>query len=144
MHVSIPVENTVEFINFTQVIPLISKCYIKVLYVGENRNKTFISKELAAEMGKKLPGSPIVGYYNADNKDFEQHNREIEIKDGKLTDNYVSPVVMSGYVPDLLKSISMVSDDFVVTGMGSCGKGYKEWVRVSDGGPALKVKVKLG
>lgn len=68
----------------------------------------------------------------------------IEIKDGKLTDNYVSPVVMSGYVPDLLMSISMVSDDFVVTGMGSCGKGYKEWVRVSDGGPALKVKVKLG
>ena len=68
----------------------------------------------------------------------------IEIKDGKLTDNYVAPVVMSGYVPDLLKSISMVSDDFVITGSGMCGKGYKEWVRVSDGGPALKVKVKLG
>jgi len=68
----------------------------------------------------------------------------IEIKDGKLTDNYVSPVVMSGYVPDLLKSISMISDDFVITGSGMCGKGYKEWVRVSDGGPALKVKVKLG
>jgi len=51
---------------------------------------------------------------------------------------------MSGYVPDLLKSISMVSDDFVVTGAGMCGKGYKEWVRVSDGGPALKVRVKLG
>jgi TldD protein len=68
----------------------------------------------------------------------------IEIKDGKLTDHYVSPVVMSGYVPDLLKSISMISDDFVITGTGSCGKGYKEWVRVSDGGPALKVKVKLG
>ena len=68
----------------------------------------------------------------------------IEIKDGVLTENYVSPVVMSGYVPDLLKSISMISDDFVITGTGSCGKGYKEWVRVSDGGPALKVKVKLG
>lgn len=68
----------------------------------------------------------------------------IEIVDGKLTDNYVSPVVISGYVPDLLKSISMVSEDFKVTGAGSCGKGYKEWVRVSDGGPALKVKVKLG
>ena len=68
----------------------------------------------------------------------------IEIVDGKLTDNYVSPVVMSGYVPDLLKSISMVSDDFKAIGSGSCGKGHKEWVRVSDGGPALKVKVKLG
>ena len=67
----------------------------------------------------------------------------IEIIDGKLTDNYVSPVVMSGSVPELLKSISMVSDDFKIIGMGSCGKGYKEWVRVSDGGPALKVRVKL-
>ncbi len=67
----------------------------------------------------------------------------VEIIDGKLTDNYVSPVVMSGYVPDLLKSISMVSDDFKVIGAGGCGKGYKEWVRVADGGPALKVKVKL-
>ena len=68
----------------------------------------------------------------------------IEIVDGKLTDNYVSPVVMSGYVPDLLKSISMISDDFEISGSGFCGKGYKEWVRVSDGGPALKVRVKLG
>ncbi len=67
----------------------------------------------------------------------------IEIIDGKLTENYVSPVVMSGSVPELLGSISMVSDDFKIIGAGSCGKGYKEWVRVSDGGPALKVRVKL-
>ena len=67
----------------------------------------------------------------------------IEIIDGKLTDNYVSPVVMSGFVPDLLKSISMISDEFVEEGSGACGKGYKEWVRVSDGGPHLKARVKL-
>ncbi|MBQ8725668.1 MAG: TldD/PmbA family protein [Clostridia bacterium] len=67
----------------------------------------------------------------------------IEIIDGRLTENYVSPVVMSGSVPELLKSISMISDDFEVIGSGSCGKGYKEWVKVSDGGPCLKVKVKL-
>jgi len=68
----------------------------------------------------------------------------IEIVDGKLTDHYVSPVVMSGFVPDLLKSISMISDQSKVIGAGMCGKGYKEWVRVSDGGPNLKVRVKLG
>ena len=68
----------------------------------------------------------------------------IEAINGKLTDHYVSPVVMSGFVPDLLKSISMVSDGFEVIGAGQCGKGYKEWVRVSDGGPNLKVRVKLG
>ena len=68
----------------------------------------------------------------------------IEIVDGKLTENYVSPVVMSGSVPELLKSISMISDNFKVIGSGMCGKGYKEWVRVSDGGPNLKARVKLG
>lgn len=68
----------------------------------------------------------------------------IEIVDGKLTDHVVAPVVISGYVPDLLKSISMISGDLVITGAGMCGKGYKEWVRVSDGGPALKARVKLG
>ena len=68
----------------------------------------------------------------------------IEIVDGKLTDHYVSPVVMSGSVPELLKSITMISDQSKVIGSGMCGKGYKEWVRVADGGPNLKVRVKLG
>jgi len=67
-----------------------------------------------------------------------------EIKKGKFTGKIVSPVVMSGYVIDLLESISAVSSDFDVIGSGSCGKGYKEWVRVSDGGPCLKAKVKIG
>lgn len=67
-----------------------------------------------------------------------------EIKNGKFTGKIVSPIVMSGYVIDLLTSISMVSTDVVVIGNGSCGKGYKEWVRVSDGGACLKAKVKIG
>ena len=67
-----------------------------------------------------------------------------EIKDGKFTGKMISPVVMSGYVIDLLQSISMVSNDFEIHGSGSCGKGYKEWVRVSDGGSCLKVQVKIG
>lgn len=67
-----------------------------------------------------------------------------EIKDGKFTGKLVSPVVMSGYVPDLLQSISMVSDEWEVIGSGHCGKGYKEWVPVSDGGPYLKARCKLG
>ncbi len=68
----------------------------------------------------------------------------IEIVDGKLTDNWFSPVIISGYVPDLLKSISMISNNHKVVGAGMCGKGYKEWVRVSDGGPSVKARAKLG
>ena len=67
-----------------------------------------------------------------------------EIKDGKLTGKVVSPVIMTGYVPDLLNCISMVSKDFGISGSGACGKGYKEWVKTANGGPYLKVKVKLG
>ena len=67
-----------------------------------------------------------------------------EIKDGKFTGKLVAPVVMSGYVPDLLMSISMVSDEWQIIGAGHCGKGYKEWVAVSDGGPYLKARCKLG
>ena len=71
-------------------------------------------------------------------------SRGYEIKDGKLTGKMVSPVVMTGYVPDLLGSISMVSTDRVVDGNGECGKGHKEWVKVADGGPYLKARARLG
>lgn len=67
-----------------------------------------------------------------------------EIKDGKLTGKVYSPVILTGYVPDLLKSISMVSGDLEMGGAGFCGKGYKEWVKVSCGGPYIKARVRLG
>lgn len=67
-----------------------------------------------------------------------------EIKDGKLTGKIFSPIVLTGYVPDLLKSVSMVSGDFELNGSGVCGKGHKEWVKVSDGGPYIKAKISLG
>ncbi len=71
-------------------------------------------------------------------------SRGYEIRDGKLTGKVVSPVIMTGYVPDLLGNISMRSADRVVEGNGACGKGYKEWVKVADGGPYLKTKARLG
>ncbi|WP_026498030.1 TldD/PmbA family protein [Butyrivibrio sp. WCD2001] len=67
-----------------------------------------------------------------------------EIIDGKFTGKVVAPVVMTGYVPDLLGSISMVSTDRESFGNGGCGKGHKEWVKVSDGGPYLKAVARLG
>lgn len=65
------------------------------------------------------------------------------IQNGKLTQEYYSPVIVTGYVPDILQSISMVSSDMHINGLGMCGKGYKEWVKVTDGGPYLKLKARL-
>lgn len=98
-HISIPVENSIEFINISEVSPLISKCQIKVCYVGEqpNRNKTVITKEFAKEMAKGLPGSPIVGYFNEQAGDFEEHNKEVLVKDGKFA--IVDTTKPYGFVP---------------------------------------------
>ena len=71
-------------------------------------------------------------------------NIAIEIIDGKLTENYYSPIIITGFVPDLLKSITMLSRDVELSGSGYCGKGYKEWAKTSNGGPYIKAKVRLG
>ncbi len=67
-----------------------------------------------------------------------------EIINGKLTGRLYSPIVLTGYVPDLLKSVSMMSENVRLSGSGHCGKGYKEWVKVSDGGPYMKARIRLG
>ena len=67
-----------------------------------------------------------------------------EIRDGRLTGRIFSPIVLTGYVPDLLKSISMMSKEVSLGGGGYCGKGHKEWVKVSDGGPYIKARIRLG
>lgn len=86
MNLSLPLNTPCEIINITPFNPLISKCQIKVCYVGEepNRNGSIITEEVARELANSLPGSPIVGYYNEDIGDFEGHNRILEIKNGKV------------------------------------------------------------
>ena len=68
-----------EFINVKPYNPLISECEIKVLYIGENRNKSYITKEVATEMANSLPGNPIVGYFREDIGDFRDHGDMVTI-----------------------------------------------------------------
>ncbi|MFH1438941.1 MAG: TldD/PmbA family protein [Candidatus Woesearchaeota archaeon] len=62
------------------------------------------------------------------------------IKNGKLTGDMFYEVGMTGYLPDILGNIIAVSNKLVIPGTGRCGKGHKEWVRVSEGGPHLLIK----
>ena len=72
MHQSIATIDSPEFINLQplDINPLMSRCEIKVLYLGENRNHSYITKEVASDMAKTLRGAPIVGYYKEDKEDF--------------------------------------------------------------------------
>lgn len=86
MNTSIKVNTPCEIIDVTPLNPMISKCQIKVCYVGDepNRNKSVITKDVAVKMANTLPGSPIVGFYNETTEDFEEHNQVIEVKNGHL------------------------------------------------------------
>lgn len=81
VHQSVSVIKEPEFINLSpnDINPLVSNCQIKVLYVGENRNRSYISKEVAEDMAKSLRGTPIVGYYIEDKKDFGDHGEQLVI-----------------------------------------------------------------
>lgn len=83
MHRSIATIDSPEFINLQplDINPLMSKCEIKVFYLGENRNRSYITKEVAYEMAKTLRGAPIVGYYKESKEDFADHGDKIILDD---------------------------------------------------------------
>jgi hypothetical protein len=83
MNKSIATIDAPQFINLQplDINPLMSKCEIKVLYVGGNRNRSYISKETATEMAKTLRGAPIVGYYKTEKEDFVDHGQRVILDD---------------------------------------------------------------
>lgn len=74
-----------EFINVTEISPLISKCTIKVFYLGKNRNGSYIDKETAIDMAQTLRGNPIVAAYSSSKQDFSDHGEVVHIEDGEIT-----------------------------------------------------------
>lgn len=85
---SIPVSTVdgVEFVNLapSDISPMVSKCEIKVMYLGKNRNGSYIDKPTALEMAKTLRSVPIVGAYKEDINDFGDHGEVLTIEDGEI------------------------------------------------------------
>lgn len=66
-----------------------------------------------------------------------------EIRGGRITERVFAPIGITGYVPNVLQSITAVSNELQLDG-GTCGKGHKEYVPVSSGGPHLLLTARLG
>ena len=83
MHKSLATIESPEFINLQplEINPLMSSCEIKVLYLGENRNHSYITKEVATDMAKTLRGAPIVGYFKEEAGDFRDHGDRVIMDD---------------------------------------------------------------
>ena len=99
-HISIKMDDMpMQIVESTEINPLISKCQIKVCYVGDepNRNKSVITKATAEELAPTLRGCPIVGYYNDTKGDFEEHNKIIDLSNGKF--EIKDTTIPYGFVP---------------------------------------------
>ncbi|MDQ3701752.1 MAG: TldD/PmbA family protein, partial [Chloroflexota bacterium] len=66
-----------------------------------------------------------------------------EYRGGRPTGVIYAPIALTGYVPDVLHHVSMVANDLELHA-GGCGKGWKEYIPVGDGGPHLRTRVRLG
>lgn len=64
-----------------------------------------------------------------------------EVKNGKIG-KAIKETSISGVAFDLLKTVTMISDDMNWTAAGMCGK--KQMIPVGMGGPAIKCKVNMG
>ena len=64
-----------------------------------------------------------------------------EIKNGKIK-QAIKDTTISGIAFDVLKTITMISDEMVWSSGGLCGK--KQIIPVGMGGPAIKCKLNIG
>lgn len=78
--------DNIEFVNLSSsdISPEVSKCEIKVMYLGKNRNGSYIDKDTALKMSKTLRCVPIVAAYNENKEDFGDHGEVLHIEDGEI------------------------------------------------------------
>jgi TldD protein len=98
--------------------------------IGQVENGIYLDKFSSGMEDPKGWGIQVICHYGR------------EIKNGILTERMFAPIGVTGYVPDMLESIVGVSDEIELDG-GTCGKGHKEDVLASSGGPHLLMKARL-
>lgn len=63
----------VEITEYSKVNSQFSIGRARVFYEGPNVNRTIISPEVAKELMKTIPGTPVIGKFNLEKDDFEGH-----------------------------------------------------------------------
>ncbi len=104
----------------------------------EPRGKTFEEMLAGTEDGIYAKGS-LGGQTNTEMFTFSAEEA-YRIKNGKVCEQ-VRDVVLTGNVFETLMNIDSIGNDLVLYGgLGGCGKGGQSPLRVSDGGPHIRIK----
>lgn len=90
----------IDFSSEQKISDLISKYNVRVLYLGENRNGSYFTKEVVDNMINTLGGVPVIGHYDAEKGDFLGHGdlRVIVTEEGEVETKKVGPVPY-GFIP---------------------------------------------
>ncbi len=104
----------------------------------ESRDQTFEEMLAGVDDGIYAKGS-LGGQTNTEMFTFSAEEA-YKIKDGKICEQ-VRDVVLTGNVFETLMNIDSIGNDLVLFGgLGGCGKGGQSPLRVSDGGPHIRIK----
>ncbi|KHE93203.1 MAG: TldD/PmbA family protein [Candidatus Scalindua rubra] len=104
----------------------------------EPRDQTFEEMLAGVDDGIYAKGS-LGGQTNTEMFTFSAEEA-YKIKDGKICEQ-VRDVVLTGNVFETLMNIDAIGNDLVLFGgLGGCGKGGQSPLRVSDGGPHIRIK----
>ena len=90
----------IDFSSEQKISDLISKYNVRVLYLGENRNGSYFTKEVVDKMLDTLGGVPVIGHYDAEKGDLFGHGdlRAMVTEDGDVETKKVGPVPY-GFIP---------------------------------------------
>lgn len=103
MSKKIKLNYSMDFYDYGEYInPSFAKAKCAIAYVGDNRNKSSISKDTFDKAIPSLKNVPIVGNYDAKKNKFGSHDVEIKKdKDGNLM--FINLTVPFGVVPESAK-----------------------------------------
>ena len=93
------------------------------MHVQKNRSVQQCLKDRTdyAENGEKTENGEYISSYECDPETVDQEFAFSKSRYGQFTGRICAPIVLPGYVPALLKSISMVSNEKQLSGGGYCG-----------------------
>lgn len=94
-------EFNAKFYEVEEVNPQFSRAKCRVMYTGDNFNKTIINKDAVEKALPSIYNIPVVGEFSNEKEDFKGHGGKIEITD----DDYrmVQTTVPYGVVPESAK-----------------------------------------